>query len=79
MTHSQIMQAATNLHRLIRKVCFGVAQRFFQHTGALGTTNSMFHPHPNASQVTIVTFLARLYLTTARLFFGCNVWTPRGS
>jgi hypothetical protein len=53
------MQAAADLHRLIRKVELGIAQGLFQHTGALGTTNTMFDAHPNARQVTIVPFLAR--------------------
>ncbi len=70
MMHTQIMQAAAYFHREIRKVLLGIAQYLFEHPYALGTTNAMFHAHPNPCQVTIVAFLAGFQLTLARLFFG---------
>lgn len=48
MTHAQIVQAAAEFHREIRKVLLGVTECLCEHACALGTTDAMLDTHPNA-------------------------------
>ena len=79
MGHTQIVQAASNLHHLIGNPRAGQAQLLLDDATPLDPGDDMFDDHPHTGQYPIEPLVAHAQFLTLGLFLGCALSTPSGS
>ena len=70
MAHSKIVQSASEHHRQVRKIIFGISQNIFHDARAFDPRNGMFNLDANLGHLAIARFLSDRQFLLARLFFG---------
>ena len=78
-THTEIMQAAGNLHDQLRNTSFGQAQDIFDDSAPFHTSNDVFHDNADTGDQVIEQLVSYTQLLTSGLFLGCWGRLPAGS
>ena len=78
-THTEIVQAARNLHHAIRDTFLGEAQDIFDNAAAFDSGDDVLDDDPRTGKDRVDELLTDAQLFAFGLFLGCLVWVPAGS